>query len=114
MANAAKNTELEPAARTGWTVKLLPVDGARPAHVSILMHEQLGWAIVQMDDGNGWGAVNVHTGELVYDRGHVRVWESIHAAMRELEHLCPDCAGSVGEVMKRLAPCATCDGTGEI
>lgn len=102
----------QPSSR-GWAVKLLPCSTG--GHVSVVMHESLGWAIVQLDDSKGWGAVHADTGEVVHDaHGRLREWQTMPDAMRALEQLCPDCYGSVGEIMKRLAPCATCNGTERI
>lgn len=116
------NTELE----RGWTVKLLPVPGGAGS-VSILFHAQLNWVVMKLDAVEGWGAMHALTGDVVTTDsrdpiggdvvtrgGRVRVWATANDAMRALEHICPDCYGSIGEIMSRLAPCATCDGTGKL
>ena len=131
MTNTAEKQPYNAELERGWVVKLLPMpsgyNAAKSVDVEVLLHRELNWVVLKLDAVEGWGAMHALTGDVVTTDsldpiggdvvtrgGRVRVWATASEAMRALEHICPDCYGSVGEIMARLAPCAACDGTGRL
>lgn len=89
---------------SNWRPQILESD-AGP--VEVLLHLGTGWALAAVP--HGWIALHNLTAIIVREGLLPRVWKDKTTAMLELERLCPDCYG-----VDLPAPCATCEGTGEL
>jgi hypothetical protein len=77
--------------------------------IEVFLDLQTGWVVFDANDGT-WIASHAVTAVVVRDdAGKPRRWENRASAMLELERLCPDCYA-----IELPAPCATCEGTGEL